>query len=435
MHSIDTKLQFNGATNPLTSNYTCGSGTTLLVVAIVAGGASGVEARTGGVPTYNGVEMTEVYAGIKYSTPETAVDMYYLLNPPTGSAYQISVPNTRPNDLYCVASSYKAQSGYTSAFDVKHSATGLSANPTDSVTTTVNGDVIVQVCGDGYANKPSAYSHTLLYSTDNGSYSDNHQYALQASYGVITLSWTCSSDEWAIITGAWKEVVKSDFVYNGNGTAIIYSGTATQIYTKNFSYTGNGTGVIYSGTATQVYTKNFLYTSSGSVTYSGSAVTIVGLFYIGSGSLIYSGIATQIYTNNFSYSGSGSCIFSGIGTYILGFIYIGSGEFIYSGVAEYIYETIVGYEYIGDGTFIYLGNAVYKYIVLWSKVTKETDGWTKVKKEKDDWTKVNKEKEDWDKVDKTDMGWLVDGWLIYGWLLELYTKVNKEISNWTKVSK
>jgi hypothetical protein len=204
-HTFDTKAQISGATNPVTGNYTCGVGTTLLVLGIVAGGGT---ARAGGTPTYNGVAMTEVYSGIKaVSSPETVVDMYYMLAPPTGSSLQISIPNTGTLSLWCCASSYKAQTGYTSAYDTKHSATGTSTNPTDDVTTTVAGDAIVQVLGDGRNAVPTANSDVLLYKTLHSTYSDDHQYKLPSDYGLNTVSWSCLSDDWAIITGAWKEVI------------------------------------------------------------------------------------------------------------------------------------------------------------------------------------------------------------------------------------
>lgn len=207
-HTFDTKLQINGSTNPLNANYTCGAGATLLVIGIVC---YGTVARAGGAPTYNGVALTEVYSGIRDATAlDTVVDMYYLLVPPTGSSLQISIPNTGTKLLYCVVSSYKAQSGYTSAFDVKNSNTGVTITPTNTVVTTVDGDVIVQVAGCDYNNIPIAHSHTLLYSTDDGPFSDNHQYALQATLGSITLTWTTQqADAWQAIVGAWKEVVST----------------------------------------------------------------------------------------------------------------------------------------------------------------------------------------------------------------------------------
>jgi hypothetical protein len=210
-HTYDTKNRGTGNSNPQTLSYTCGSGATLLVLGIVTATTT---ARTGGAPTYNGVAMTQVDS--TRTAAETNVEMWYLANPSTGSAYNISVPNSGALTLYLIASSYKAASGYTSALDVSNgdSNTG-SANPSVAVTTKVNGDVVVDILGDGYYNAPSGNSPgTVLYSTDDGSYSDNAQYALQATAGLITLSWTVTSDDWAMVVGAFKEVANNcDFRY------------------------------------------------------------------------------------------------------------------------------------------------------------------------------------------------------------------------------
>jgi hypothetical protein len=192
-----------------------------------------------------------------------------MLAPPTGSAYSISVPNTGLIDIYCVASSYKAGTGKTSAFDVKNSGTGATLNPSNAVTTTVNGDVIVQVLGDGTNTAPTAYSHTLLYSTDDGLYSDNHQYALQASLGLITLSWTVAADDWGIITGAWKEIAPPVYlagVVTGIGTTAGF----TKILHTLKSLSQGQAGV----TGFAKVLKTFAGTVSGTSTISGFAKII-----------------------------------------------------------------------------------------------------------------------------------------------------------------
>jgi len=200
-HTFDAKNRVTGTANPLLVPHTCGAGATLLVLSLVVKAAV---ARTGGAPSYNGAAMTQVET-TKIAT-ETNCEMWYLVNPSIGT-YNVSIPNAGALTLYAITSSYKAQSGYTSALDVSNSNTGVSANPSLSVTTTVGGDVIVDTLGDGYNSKPTAYNQTLLYSTDDGLYSDNAQYALQVSAGLITFTWTVASDDWCMIVGAFKELV------------------------------------------------------------------------------------------------------------------------------------------------------------------------------------------------------------------------------------
>jgi len=202
-HTFDRKLRFAGATSSVTSDFICSVGATVLVVSVVTAGSTN---RTGGNPTFNGVTLSQADQLRKYSSPETSCELFYLLNPPTGSPYQISVPNTGTRTLYIVASSYKAASGYTSALDQQNGNTGLGANPSVSVVTTVNGDVIVGVLGDGYKTAPSGRSGQSLYETDDGNYSDNAQYYLQDGLGLWVTSWTISSDDWCVCVVAFKEV-------------------------------------------------------------------------------------------------------------------------------------------------------------------------------------------------------------------------------------
>jgi hypothetical protein len=214
-HTFDTKLRFTGATSPLTQSYTCGSGATLLVLGIVTAGNT---PRTGGAPTYNGAVMTQVDS-TRIAT-ETNVEMWYLANPSTGSAYTISVPNTNTRTLYVTASSYKAASGKTSALDTSNGDKQTSSNPYVCITTTADGDVIVDILGDGYDDVPTANDssgqYTVLYSTDDGNYSDNAQYRLQPAAGMDCPDWTTAgSDEWAMVVGAFKEVVP---IYYSVGT-------------------------------------------------------------------------------------------------------------------------------------------------------------------------------------------------------------------------
>jgi hypothetical protein len=207
-HTYDTKDRGTGSANPQTLSYTCGSGTTLLVLGIVTAGAT---ARTGGAPTYDGVAMTQVDS--TQTATETNVEMWYLADPSTGAAYDISVPNSNTLTLYLIASSYKAASGYTSTLDVSNGTTGSAADPSLSVDTNADGDVVVDVLGHGYHKIPTGNNQTLLYSTDDGAYTDSAQYALQASAGLITLSWTANADDWAMIVGAFKESAVTDLTW------------------------------------------------------------------------------------------------------------------------------------------------------------------------------------------------------------------------------
>lgn len=216
-HTFDTNLRFTGSTNPLTSAYTCGSGATLLVLGIVTGGPI---QRSGGAPTYNGVALTQADQTRQYITnPETSCELWYLTDPGTGSALQISIPNPTSLTLHVQASSYIVESGFTSALDVDGGNTGTSASPSISLTPTENGDVIVGVFGGGEDFIPTGNTGTELNATDNGLYSDSNQFTLQAIAGAISTGWTTQTygvgvygggiyngdDDWCMCVAAFKE--------------------------------------------------------------------------------------------------------------------------------------------------------------------------------------------------------------------------------------
>ena len=216
-HTADTNLRFTGSANPLTSAYTCGANAKLLVLGIVTGGSV---QRGGGSPTYNGVSLTQADQTRQFITnPETSCELWYLVEPATGSALQISIPNPTSLTLHVQASSYNVASGFTSDLDVEGGNTGTSASPSVSVTPTVNGAVIVGVLGSGEDFIPTGQTGTELNATDNGSYADTNQYTLQAVASAIATGWTTQTygagvygggvyngdDDWCVSVAAFKE--------------------------------------------------------------------------------------------------------------------------------------------------------------------------------------------------------------------------------------
>lgn len=238
-HTFDAKVLFRGNGNPLTQAYTCGAGTTLLVLGVV--GAT--NERENAAPTFNGVAMQQAVEDI--TSTETRIEYWFMLDPPTGAEYTISIPNSGALTLNVCAASFKAQSGWKSFVDTFVTASGTAANPSAALTPSVNGDVIVQVCGDGYNGVPSANSHTLLYSSSADTVrSANFQYALVADTSETTMGWTVASDDYSIITVAFREYDPADTIYvwptkdtslSQSANTTVY-GLATAMYIK-----GNGT--------------------------------------------------------------------------------------------------------------------------------------------------------------------------------------------------
>lgn len=199
-HTFDTKNRVSATSNPVNVSITPTSGATVLVLGMQIHETT---ARAGGAPTFNGETLTQ--AGSVETAAETNCEMWYLINPSIGT-YNVIIPNTNSREVRAVASVYKAQGGYASEFDVTDGNDMVSTDPYITLITTGDGCVIVDVVGTGQLTPPSASTHTELYSVDNGSDSDSHQYGLQTSAGEITLGWTESLDDWCMIATAFKEV-------------------------------------------------------------------------------------------------------------------------------------------------------------------------------------------------------------------------------------
>ena len=206
-HTYDTKANIARInSDPITTNYTCGADATLLILSLVIGGSTD---RTGGAPTYNSIAFTQAGTNQKAaSSPETVVELWYLLNPPTGSSYQISIPNSGTVYITSEISSYKAASGYNSKLKETSSATGTSTNPTGPTHTGLfSGDVLVAVVGSGGDSWNGTANKTSLYTVDNGTYGNASQYFLSISTTNTALSWTfATSEDWAICSVSFTEI-------------------------------------------------------------------------------------------------------------------------------------------------------------------------------------------------------------------------------------
>lgn len=218
-HTLDTSAQIAaGTSNPQSASYTCGANATLLVVSLIY--ANGT--RTG-APTYNGVALIQADQTRKAATsPEACAELWYMLAPPVGSAYTVSVPNPNGLSLEVGISSYIAQAGYSSMLEMASGGQNTSANPSVSLTTKIAGDVLVAVVASGHDTwAPSAQSGTALYNTDNGSWGGGHQYYLQSSAGAKAMSWTQASDDWGLVVAAFAEVRTGISVSKTNAYAVL----------------------------------------------------------------------------------------------------------------------------------------------------------------------------------------------------------------------
>lgn len=122
----------------------------IVYIAIVNGGY-----RSGGVPTWNGINMTQVgsYSGSNYS------EMWYLINPDVGIHY-LSIPNSTATNMQVISSWYNCSGTITlSNYAIHDNSTSFIGG---SVTTPINSSLLII---EGYSMRnPSTTSTGMGYS-------------------------------------------------------------------------------------------------------------------------------------------------------------------------------------------------------------------------------------------------------------------------------
>lgn len=209
------------AANLATDSINLPAGTTVLWVSIVVDGTT---ARAGGAPTYNGLALTAGNAKTDAGgTPETCAEDWYLLDPPTGSSYTLSIPNTNTRSMAVAYGYASAAADYKSVYDAKGVTTGSSTNPTGTLTVT-DGAIWFAAVGNGATTwSPSARSGTQINDWDAGAWGRGAQYGIKSGTGSQTTSWTfATSEDWVITAASFKEVHRYRpylVDYNSNATS------------------------------------------------------------------------------------------------------------------------------------------------------------------------------------------------------------------------
>lgn len=205
-HTLDTSLSLSNQTGTSVSlSYTPGAGTTVLVVGI---SITTTAARTGGAPTFSGIALTQSGTTQISGSNAASTELWYLINPPTGAASNIVVPNTGGLSVTLLASSFKAAPGLTSILDTSAQATNAgngSTNPTVTISPSVSGCAVVSVvmCSGGALTT----GQTLLSTGSVGSDVFGSEYALPANGGAINMNWTNNtSTRWTTNAVAFREI-------------------------------------------------------------------------------------------------------------------------------------------------------------------------------------------------------------------------------------
>lgn len=205
-HTFDTSLYAStGTTNPATMSYTCGAGTTIFALGITVVGAT---ARVAGDVTFGGKLMTQIRA---LTNTEASGELWYLLNPSTGAAYTVSVPNAATSKtLFLRGVSMKAASGFTSAYDSSASVAATTANPSIGIIASANGEAIIQQFCTGLTTIPTIgnqYPGQYILRVDHGAYGSAMQWYVNPSATTVRMGYISgTSDDYVLITAAFKEI-------------------------------------------------------------------------------------------------------------------------------------------------------------------------------------------------------------------------------------
>lgn len=285
-----------GATDPQTLVHTCSAATRLLTLTIFVNGNT---TRTGGAPTYNSVPMTDSGHGFVVHT-ECGVEVWYLISPPTGSSYTVSVPNTNIVNCDLSVTSWEPSAG-GAAYDNSNSATGTTANPSLSLTVGATGNLVVGALGSGYRNVPTAGTNfTLVHTYDAGNQTWGTEYDLAGSATPVTVAFGQSADDWGLIGIGFSEEAGVTVYYQSAAGTLTPSGTIAKGTLKNLVGALTPAGALAKkswlalvGALTPAgdlsTTAKFIRAFAGSLTPTGTVATLATFRRAFDGALTFSG--------------------------------------------------------------------------------------------------------------------------------------------------
>jgi Protein of unknown function (DUF4038)/Putative collagen-binding domain of a collagenase len=200
--TFDTVSSSGGAEvatpGPLQWNHTCGASATLLVVSVSLGASSDTNDNL--AATYNGVSMTAVPSSLVHTNNGTVgyLQSFYLLNPPTGSALQVSVSKSGAGSFLTLAG---ASISYNGAGTPGTATTAVGSGTSAAVTqsTSASSSMIHGAVADGSGSTSvaSPFTSRFINNTATSSGAGCCAAATAAgSAGSVTQTWTISSDFW-----------------------------------------------------------------------------------------------------------------------------------------------------------------------------------------------------------------------------------------------
>ena len=185
--------------NPVTFDYTTTGEPGVILIGIHAV----KQQRTGGVGTFGGRPFS-VINQISFDHGEAAGELWYLLDPSSGT-YTISMPNTPPSStLYINIISFNHDSGYDVSFDASIWQTAATANPSATINASTGG-LVVQFASSASNTLPTAYTDTVNNANDHGNNVSWLQYKENPTNGNNTMGATLGAATFVLVTASFKE--------------------------------------------------------------------------------------------------------------------------------------------------------------------------------------------------------------------------------------
>lgn len=188
------------ATSPtatLSWSHTCTGANRLLVVGVAIGDASTGSLTT--AVTYNGVAMTSV--GKVASNNQTAgyIEMFRLVNPPTGTNTVLVTPSVTANAVSAGSVSFTGVH-QTTPLGTAVTAFGSSSTPSVTVTGTTSGNMVIDAACAGTAFTASTRTSRWRRNTNTSTAAGNAgSSTVAAPGGSVTLAHTITADWWSSV--------------------------------------------------------------------------------------------------------------------------------------------------------------------------------------------------------------------------------------------
>jgi hypothetical protein len=233
--------------------------------------------------TYGGASLTQVNLIQSAAVaPEAAIQLWYLLNPSTGTSYPVTLAQGDASTHLTVAS-FSPSTGYGFIFNSSIGANETSINPTATINASW-GNVVIGMMYTGRATPPTAAETKpgviCASGNDFGAYGSTMQYYLPPNtfVGNVSLWYNLASDDWGVINANFQQTPGTPITpqlitpannatgFNVNGTLIYSASTAGVMPTSygiqvcsSTSFTTNDVSVLKIATTSYAITPNLSY--------------------------------------------------------------------------------------------------------------------------------------------------------------------------------